>query len=52
MLQVHDEMMIEAVIEEREEIKEIVKESMETAAKLKVPLIAELSEANNWYECK
>ena len=52
VLQVHDEMMIEAVIEEREEIKEIVKESMETAAKLKVPLIAELSEANNWYECK
>ena len=41
VLQVHDEMMIEAVIEEREEVKEIVKESMETAAKLKVPLIAE-----------
>ena len=52
VLQVHDEMMIEAPIEEKEEIKEIVKNSMETAAKLKVPLIAEISEADNWYDCK
>ncbi len=52
VLQVHDEMMIEAPIEEQEEIQKIVKNSMETAAKLKVPLIAEISEANNWYDCK
>ena len=52
VLQVHDEMMIEAPIEEKEEIKEIVKNSMETATKLKVPLIAEISEADNWYDCK
>ena len=52
VLQVHDEMMIEAPIEEKEKVKEIIKRNMEKAAKLKVPLIAEISEAENWYECK
>ena len=45
-------MMIEALIEEKEIIKEILKKSMESAANLKVPLIAEISEASNWYDCK
>ena len=52
VLQVHDEMMIEAPIEEAEEIKEILKNKMENATQLKVPLIAEISEATNWYNCK
>ena len=52
VLQVHDEMMIEAPIEEAEEVKKIVKEQMENAVTLKVPLIADVSEAENWYECK
>ena len=52
VLQVHDEMMIEAPIEEVKEVKEIVKKQMESAITLKVPLIAEVSEAENWYECK
>jgi len=52
VLQVHDEMMIEAPIEEKEEVKKLLKECMESAASLKVPLIAEVSEAENWYDCK
>ena len=52
VLQVHDEMMIEAAIEEAENVKEILKYEMENAVKLSVPLIAEVSEANNWYDCK
>lgn len=52
VLQVHDEMMIEALIEEAEEVKKIIKEKMESAISLKVPLVAEVSEAENWYECK
>ena len=52
VLQVHDEMMIEAPINEVEEVQIIVKECMETATKLNVPLVAEISEADNWYECK
>ena len=52
ILQVHDEMMIEAELEEVEEVKEILKNCMENATKLSVPLIAEVSEATNWYDCK
>ena len=52
VLQVHDEMMIEAPENEKEELKEIIQRSMETAAELKVPLIAEISDATSWYECK
>jgi len=52
VLQVHDEMMIEALIEEKEQVKKIIKESMENVIKLEVPLLADMSEAYNWYECK
>ena len=52
ILQVHDEMMIEALENEKEEVKEILKRAMENAIKLDVPLIAEISEATNWYDCK
>ena len=52
VLQVHDEMMIETPIEEKEEMINIMKKCMESATKLEVPLIAEISDAENWYECK
>jgi DNA polymerase-1 len=52
VLQVHDEMMIETLEEEKEQVQNILKECMENAIKLNVPLIAEISEAKNWYECK
>ena len=52
VLQVHDEMMLEAPVSEKEEVKNLLKECMESAAILKVPLIAEVSEADNWYDCK
>ena len=35
-----------------EQIKQIVKQAMESAISLKVPLIAEIEEAKNWYDCK
>ena len=52
VLQVHDEMMIEAPIEEKDQVTQILKQSMESATTLKIPLIAEISEALNWYDCK
>lgn len=52
VLQVHDELIIETLEEEKDQVKKILKESMENAIELKVPLLAELSEANNWYEAK
>lgn len=52
VLQVHDEMMIEAPIDEKEKVKEIIKNEMENAVSLNIPLKVDVSEANNWYECK
>ena len=52
ILQVHDEMMIEAPEKEKEEVKESMKKEKETAVEIKVPLIADISEAKNWYDCK
>jgi len=52
VLQVHDEMMVETPIEEKKEMINIMKKCMESATKLEVPLIAEISDAENWYECK
>ncbi len=52
VLQVHDEMVLEVEISEIEKVKQIMITQMESAIKLKVPLIAEISEADNWYDCK
>ena len=50
VLQVHDEMMIEAPIEEAEAVKEILKRNMENVITLKVPLVVDVVEATNWYD--
>lgn len=52
ILQVHDELILEAKIEEKEKAKEILRKSMEGAISLSVPLEVEVSEAQNWYEAK
>ena len=52
VLQVHDELLIDTNIEEKEQVSNILKTSMENAMKLKIPLKVELSEANDWYEAK
>ena len=52
VLQVHDELLIETLINEQEQVKVILKEEMESAAKLRVALLAEMSSGNDWYEAK
>ena len=52
LLQIHDELLLEVKNNEREEVKILLKEAMEEAMKLKVPLKVELSEADNWYNAK
>lgn len=52
ILQVHDELMIEAYINEKDKVSEVLKEEMEGAAKLAVPMPVETSIGNNWYEAK
>lgn len=52
ILQVHDELLIETDIDEKEKIEEILKAGMENVIELKVPLIVDISEGNNWLEAK
>ena len=48
ILQVHDEVVIDALRSELDAVKRIVKEAMESVAELRVPLIAEVNDADNW----
>lgn len=52
LLQVHDELVVEAVSEEKENLKTLLKETMESVVELKVPLIADVHEGKNWAEAK
>lgn len=52
VLQVHDELIIDTDIGEKEKVSKILRTSMENAVKLKIPLKVELSEANDWYDAK
>ena len=52
VLQVHDELILECNINQKDEAAKILKENMENAIKLNVPLKVETSEAINWYEAK
>ena len=52
IVQVHDEILVETLENEKEQVKQIVKEEMENVIKLKVPLLAEVEEGYNWYEAK
>ena len=52
VLQVHDELLIEAYEPELEAVQKILKEEMEHAAKLKVPLEIDMHPGVNWYEAK
>ena len=52
VLQVHDELLIETYIPELEQVEEILKEEMERAADLKIPLLVDMHTGNNWYEAK
>jgi len=52
IMQVHDELLLEAPAEEVERAKEIVKKEMEAAVELDVPLIVEVGSGENWMTAK
>lgn len=52
LLQVHDELVFEVPQEELELMKTLVPQVMESALKLDVPLRADVSYGDNWYEAK
>ncbi len=52
VLQIHDELLIEALEGELEEVKTILKSTMEEALVLSVPLEADMHVGTDWYEAK
>ena len=50
VLQIHDELVFDAVKEEVETLCTIVREEMENVTKLSVPLTVECNYGNNWLE--
>jgi DNA polymerase-1 len=52
LLQVHDELVLEAPEAEVEEVVKVVRREMEGAASLEVPLLVEIGVGSNWLEAK
>ena len=52
ILQVHDELIVEAPEGEKEAVAQLLRQSMEGAAQLQAPLKADLSTGRDWHECK
>ena len=50
ILQVHDEVIVDMVCGEQERVMAIVREAMEGAAKLSVPLVSDAGVGRNWLE--
>jgi DNA polymerase-1 len=48
ILQVHDELLFEAPLKEREALERLVREEMEGVYKLMVPLVVEIGAGPNW----
>ena len=52
ILQVHDELLIETAIDEKDKVSALLVEEMEAAAQLSVRLEAQMSSGDDWYEAK
>ena len=52
ILQIHDELIVEAVSEEAETVKELLIRNMENAADLKVRLLCDVHSGTTWFELK
>lgn len=52
LLQVHDELVFEVPLVEWEEIETIIKNTMENAVELTVPLLVDINAGKNWLEAK
>ena len=52
ILQVHDELVLDCPLEEKDRAAELLQHEMENAVKLEVPLTVEVHSGNNWYDAK
>ena len=50
LLQVHDELVFEAPIDEVEKVKVLIKEAMESVVDFDIPFVAEVGVGDNWTE--
>lgn len=52
ILQVHDELIVDTYKPELEEVMELIKEKMENAMELSVPLVVDIEVGSSWYDTK
>ena len=52
ILQVHDELIIDTPKNEQEQVERLIKEEMEGAAQLSVPLTVDVNTGMSWYDVK
>ncbi len=52
IMQVHDELLVECPIEEKDRVEAIVRREMENAADMKVKLLSDVNSGKDWYEAK
>lgn len=52
VLQVHDELVFDVYKKELDQVKDLVRQGMEKAVKLKVPVTVDMGEGGNWLEAK
>ena len=52
ILQIHDELIVESPVEESDYVKELLKQEMENAVEMSVPLKVHIAVGNTWYDAK
>jgi DNA polymerase-1 len=52
ILQVHDELIIDALVSEKDKVEKLLKEEMENAVNLAVTLTVSVGSGKNWFEAK
>lgn len=50
ILQVHDELIVDTLVSEKPQVEKILREAMEGAAQLAIPLVVDVGEGANWLE--
>lgn len=52
LMQIHDELVVEAPEQDAKVVRDALVDVMESAMKLDVPIVADASIGSNWFECK
>ncbi len=52
IMQIHDELIVEAPVEKEKQVVSLLKEEMENAVKMSVPFLADVESGKTWYDTK